>query len=218
MSWLRQSLFCSTAQNSKLFFKSSLHTSSSYSIYQAPKHYFDTYQVRTQLEKAGFDHMQSEAIVELLSQVVKESTDGMLKNVKMAAYKVDFAQMKSEIQMIEKTDFSIMKAENEKLAGEVLKLKQRLGEEISKTQASVKLDMSLEKGRIRDEQASQEINIKKADAKIEKEILNLKTQIESIKLQILQYMFGTLTGAGALFLGKSYTFIIIFQHYEFSKT
>ncbi|OMJ13293.1 Protein FMP32, mitochondrial [Smittium culicis] len=93
-----------------------------------------------------------------------------------------------------------MKAENERLQGEVNKLKQKLKEELARSQASVRLDMSLEKGRIRDEQASQEIKIKKADNKIEKEIANLKTLMEAIKLQILQYMFGTITGAGALIL------------------
>ncbi|PVV02596.1 hypothetical protein BB560_002944, partial [Smittium megazygosporum] len=165
-------------------------------------------QLKHLLEENGFEKSQSSAIVGLLSQVIKESNDVLLKNVvskseqekKMASYKVDMAQLKSELQMIEKTDFAILKAENERLSGEVQKLKQKLNEEISKTQASVKLDMSLEKGRIRDEQAGQQIRIKKDDAKIEKDILSLKTQIETIKLQILQYLFGTITGAGALFL------------------
>ncbi|OMH82306.1 Protein FMP32, mitochondrial [Zancudomyces culisetae] len=83
-----------------------------------------------------------------------------------------------------------MKAENERLSAEIGKLKQLLREEISKSQASVRLDMSLEKGRTRDEQANQEIKIKKADSKIEQEISSLRLQMEAIKFQILQYMFG----------------------------
>ncbi|PVU99777.1 hypothetical protein BB559_000425, partial [Furculomyces boomerangus] len=176
--------------------------------FEGPKYYFDSHLIKTRLEECGFDNKQAEATVSVLQQVIRESTEAMLKNViskseqekKMSAYKIDLSQLKSEIQMIEKTDLSIMKAENERLHGEVSKLKQRLREEISKSQASVRLDMSLEKGRIRDEQASQEMKIKKADAKIENEIVGLKTQMESIKLQILQYMFGTITGTGALIL------------------
>ncbi|KAJ1921221.1 Protein fmp32, mitochondrial [Mycoemilia scoparia] len=143
-----------------------------------------------------------------LSDVINESSHSLLSDIvtkteqekNMYMYKVDFAQLKSEIQMMEKTDFSIMKAENERLKSEVDKLKQRLREEITRTQSGVRLDMSLEKGRNRDEQAAQEIKIRETDAKIEQEIGTLRTQMEAIKFQILQYMLGTITGAGALIL------------------
>ncbi|KAJ1679536.1 Protein fmp32, mitochondrial [Spiromyces aspiralis] len=136
------------------------------------------------------------------------STQSLLDNVvtkseqekNMYKYKVDFAQLKSEIQMMEKTDFSIMKAENERLKSEVDKLKQQLREEITRTQSGVRLDMSLEKGRNRDEHSAQEIKIRETGAKIEREIGALRTQMESIKFQILQYMLGTITGTGALIL------------------
>ena len=115
-------------------------------------------------------------------------------------YKVDFAQLKSEIQLIEKNDFSIMKAENERLQAQVEKLRQRLKEEIVRAQANVRLDLNLEKGRVRDEASGQEIRMKETDTRIESEIAGLRTQMEAIKFQILQYMVGTMTGAGALFL------------------
>ncbi|KAL9547262.1 hypothetical protein PS6_007232 [Mucor atramentarius] len=115
-------------------------------------------------------------------------------------YKVDFAHLKSEIQLLEKNDFSIMKAENERLQAQVEKLRQRLKEEIVRAQANVRLDLNLEKGRVRDEASGQEIKMKETDTRIESEIAGLRTQMEAIKFQILQYMVGTMTGAGALFL------------------
>ncbi|ORX94008.1 DUF1640-domain-containing protein [Basidiobolus meristosporus CBS 931.73] len=115
-------------------------------------------------------------------------------------YKVDFAQLKSEIQMLEKNDFAVMKADNERLLAEIEKLKHKLRDEIARTQAGVRLDLSLEKGRIRDEASVQEVKIKETDTKLEAEISNLRTQMESIKFQILQYMIGTITGTGALIL------------------
>lgn len=48
--------------------------------------------------------------------------------------------------MMEKNDLAMMKAENDRLAGDVEKLKQRLREEITRTQAGVRLDLNLEKG------------------------------------------------------------------------
>lgn len=59
---------------------------------------------------------------------------------------MDFAKLKSEIQLLERSDFVLMKSENERLMADVEKLKQRLREEIARTTAGVRLDLNLEKG------------------------------------------------------------------------
>ena len=59
---------------------------------------------------------------------------------------MDFAKLKSEIQLLERSDFVLMKSENERLMADVEKLKQRLREEIARTTAGVLLDLNLEKG------------------------------------------------------------------------
>lgn len=61
--------------------------------------------------------------------------------------KVDFAQLKSELQLMEKNDLSMMKSENDRVISDLERLKQRLREEIARTQAGVRLDLNLEKGR-----------------------------------------------------------------------
>ncbi|KAJ1718629.1 Protein fmp32, mitochondrial [Coemansia erecta] len=172
------------------------------------RHLFDTDKVVRRLEAQGFSRQQATSMVSALTSVLDESTSTILHTIVTKAdqdktlymYKVDFAQLKSEMQMMEKTDFSMMKAENERLTGEVSKLKQKLREEITRTQAGVRLDMSLEKGRARDERAQHEIKIRETDTKIEQEISGLRMQMESIKFSILQYMIGTITGTGALIL------------------
>ncbi|CAJ0826956.1 19552_t:CDS:2 [Entrophospora sp. SA101] len=59
--------------------------------------------------------------------------------------KVDFAQLKSEIQMLEKNDFQMLKTDNERIISEVEKLNQKLTESIRHTQANAKLELNLEK-------------------------------------------------------------------------
>lgn len=103
--------------------------------------------------------------------------------------------------MLEKNDFSLTNTNNERLVSEIEKLRQRLREEIGRTQVGVRLDLNLEKGRIRDENATQELKVRAIEERIEQEIATLRTQMETIKLQTLQYMIGTITGAGALILG-----------------
>ncbi len=83
---------------------------------------------------------------------------------------------------------------------DVEKLKQRLREEVTRVQAGVRLDLNLEKGRIRDESSQQELKIKEVDTRIESEIAGLRTQIEQAKFSILQYLVGVATGSGALLL------------------
>lgn len=73
-----------------------------------------------------------------------------------------------------------MKQENDQLRADLEKLKQRLREEITRTMAGVRLDLNLEKGRIRDEAAQQELKIKEVDTRIESEIAGLRTQIEQV--------------------------------------
>ncbi|KAI7879858.1 mitochondrion protein [Mucor mucedo] len=170
--------------------------------------HFDTFKFVERLEREQFTRQQSEAIMTTLTKVISQSMTDLTKPMVSRAekdkaiymYKVDFAQLKSEIQLIEKNDFTVMKNENERLQTQVDKLRQRLREEITRSQANVRLDLNLEKGRVRDEASEQELKMRETDTRIESDIANLRTQMEAIKFQILQYMVGTMTGAGALFL------------------
>ncbi|KAJ1969420.1 Protein fmp32, mitochondrial [Dimargaris xerosporica] len=172
------------------------------------EHHFDTLKLTQRLEQEGFSSQQSETVMRCLQDVVGESIANFKKDMVTKAdqeknvymYKVDFAQLKSEIQMLEKNDYTVMKSEISKLMGEVEKLRQKLKEEITRCQAGVRLDMNLEKGRIRDESGTQMLKVKETNTKIEAEIANLRTQMETIKFQILQYMIGTITGSAALIL------------------
>lgn len=54
--------------------------------------------------------------------------------------------------------------------GEVEKLKQQLRENITRAQAGVRLDLNLEKGRIRDELSARDLKLKEVDTRIESEV------------------------------------------------
>lgn len=84
---------------------------------------------------------------------------------------------------MEKNDLAMLKAENDRLVHDIEKLKQRLREEIARTQAGVRLDLNLEKGRMREDVGGQELKIKEVDARIEQEIANLRTSIQASKVR-----------------------------------
>lgn len=91
---------------------------------------------------------------------------------------------------MEKNDLAMIKAENDRLSADIEKLKQRLREEIMRTQGGVRLDLNLEKGRMREESSGQELKIKEVDTRIEQEIAALRTSIQSSKATTLQYLVG----------------------------
>lgn len=97
---------------------------------------------------------------------------------------VDFAQLKSELHMTEKNDLAMIKAENERLLADIEKLKQRFRKEISQTQDGIRLDLNLEKGRMRGESSGQELKITEVDTRIEQEIANLRTAIQASKVGV----------------------------------
>lgn len=115
--------------------------------------------------------------------------------------KVDFATLRSELLSADSTESNATRSAHERLTNDIGKLNNRLKDEIGRTQASVRLDLNLEKGRIREEAVSQELRIKETETKIEQEAGALRQQLEMVKFQTLQWLIGVCTGFAALMLG-----------------
>ena len=64
-------------------------------------------------------------------------------------------------------------------------------EDLNNVQSNVRLELSLEKGRIRDEQSVQEIKIKEAESRIDAEVSNVKTNMEMIKWEMFRTLIRT---------------------------
>lgn len=171
-------------------------------------YHFDTHHFVQRLEREGLTRKQAEGIMTAMAGVIEESTRNMTNSMVTKAdqekhhytQQVDFAQLKSELQLMEKNELAMVKAENDRLMTDIEKLKQRLREEITRTQAGVRLDLNLEKGRMREESSKQELKIKEVDTRIEHEISTLRTSIQASKTTTLQYLVGFVTGCSALLM------------------
>ncbi|SGY45282.1 BQ5605_C001g00270 [Microbotryum silenes-dioicae] len=171
------------------------------------QYYFDTADYVSRFEKHGLTPAQAEGVVDTLEDIIGESIRSMQGNLvtreeqekRHYTQKVDFASLKQTLELSEKTDFVNLKAENERLLGDIERLKQRLREEITRTQAGVRLDLNLEKGRIRDELSMRVVRLADVDTRIENEIGLLRTS-QAVKFNILQYAFAVMSGTGALLL------------------
>ncbi|KAF5349336.1 hypothetical protein D9758_011751 [Tetrapyrgos nigripes] len=175
---------------------------------RASEFHFDTHQFVQRLEREGLNRAQAEGIMSAMAEVIDESVRNMTSNMVTKAeqekhhytQQVDFAQMKSELQLMEKNDLAMIKAENDRLVHDVEKLKQQLREQITRTMGGVRLDMNLEKGKLGEQATEQELKLKEAESKIEQEIAALRTSIQASKATTLQYLVGIVTGGAALLM------------------
>ncbi|KAI8927852.1 DUF1640-domain-containing protein [Entophlyctis helioformis] len=170
-------------------------------------HNFDTYRFVQRLEADGFQRESAEAVMNSLAEVVNESVHNLSRtsvtrtDFEKSLYmsRVDFTQLRSEIQLLEKNEFALLRADIFRLNAEVEKLRLRVAEDLRRVQSNVRLDLSLDKGRNRDEQSAQELRIKEADSKIDTEVSSVRTQMETIQWDLFKTLFPLLSAAGALF-------------------
>lgn len=102
--------------------------------------------------------------------------------------KVDFTKLRSELLALDSSDTSMTLASHERLSNDLAKLSSRLRDEVNRAQASVKLDLNLEKGRIREEAKGQELKIKETETRIEQEVAGLRERVEGVKFSTLQWL------------------------------
>ncbi|KAL7962801.1 hypothetical protein V8C34DRAFT_301226 [Trichoderma compactum] len=173
------------------------------------EHHFDTLKFVKQLKDEGFTEEQSVAMMKVLNDVIQESIQNLTRTMVLRddaarttyTQKVDFAKLRSELTSADSTESNTTRSAHERLTNDIAKLGSRLRDEIGRTQASVRLDLNLEKGRIREEAVGQELKIKETETKIEQEVAALREKLEQVKFQTLQWLMGVCTGFAALLLG-----------------
>ncbi|CAK7227880.1 Protein fmp32, mitochondrial [Sporothrix curviconia] len=172
-------------------------------------HHFDTLKFVQRLRDDGFTEAQSVAMMKVLNDVIEESIQNLTRTMVLredaakATYtqKVDFAKLRSELLSADSTENNTTRAAHERLANDLAKFNSRLRDEVGRTQASVRLDLNLEKGRIREEAVGQELKVKETETRIEQEVAAMRQQLEQVKFQTLQWLMGVCTGFAALLLG-----------------
>ena len=132
----------------------------------------------------------------VLSDIIDESIQNLTRttvsreDADKSTYtqKVDFTKLRSELVAQDSTDSAATTQAYERLGGELKKLDGKVRDDISKAQASVRLDLSLEKGRTREETKGMETRIRETEARIEQEVAGLRERVEGVKFGTLQWL------------------------------
>eukprot|EP00835_Amoeboradix_gromovi_P002858 NODE_171_length_16024_cov_0.172559.p9 type:complete len:185 gc:universal NODE_171_length_16024_cov_0.172559:12164-11610(-) len=166
----------------------------------------DTLKLLTRLEEAGFTTEQADKFVQVITESLIDTHSVMVPELvsksdqdkQIQLTKMDFSQLKSDIHQLQNNDFAVLKSENDRIVNELDILRDKMREDMNRLQSGVKLDLNLEKGRMREDSSGLESKIRESEAKIDTEVSNLRTQLESIKLDIVRNVVGTAFGFGIL--------------------
>ncbi|KAM5156960.1 mitochondrial calcium uniporter regulator 1 [Mantella aurantiaca] len=191
------------------------------------KFYFDTHAVVQVLENKGFSTQQSEIIVSALVKIMNTNMDLIYQDmvskvqqeITLQQVMSHIASVKKDMIILEKSEFSALRTQNEKVKIELQQLKKQLKDDILKVRANNKLDFNLEKSRIKEMHAdngrkllelrteivemhgTQDKGLTQTKRKIDTEVAGVKTMLESHKLDTIKYLAGSVFTCLTIALG-----------------
>ncbi|KAJ1200972.1 hypothetical protein NDU88_004790 [Pleurodeles waltl] len=219
------------------FSKTEFHTSSllprhdigkgDYFSLEGKKLFFDTHALVRHLEMKGFTTQQSEILESALMKIINHNMDGAYKDmvtklqqeITLQQVMSHIASVKKDMIILEKSEFSALRTQNEKVKMELMQLKKQLTDEIVKVRAENNLDFNLQKSRVKEMYADSEKKLLEArteiialhaqqdraltqiNRKIDTEVAGMKTMQESHKLDTIKYLAGSVFTCLTIVLG-----------------
>ncbi|XP_058190764.1 protein FMP32, mitochondrial [Rhododendron vialii] len=166
----------------------------------------DTLALVRSLEAQGVPSKQAEAITSAITEVLNDSLEnvahtfvskGQMEKVSMVQ-DANLSKFKSEVESSQEHHFSLLQRETEKLRHDIEKMRSELRYEIDKVTAGQRLDLNLERGRIRDELTNQNAETTNLTNKLDREIHALRAQLEAAKYDVIKVCIGTLASISAV--------------------
>lgn len=166
----------------------------------------DTLALVRKLEGQGVPSKQAEAITAAITEVLNDSLEnvsqsfvskGEMQKIEMIQ-ESNLSKFQSEVQSSQGHHFSLLQHETEKLRNDIEKMRSELRYEIDKVTAGQRLDLNLERGRIRDELANQNAETNNLTNKLDREIHALRAHLEAAKYDVIKYCIGTLVSISAV--------------------
>ncbi|CAJ1081868.1 mitochondrial calcium uniporter regulator 1 [Xyrichtys novacula] len=194
---------------------------------EASRLMFDTHAVVRLFEENGFTTQQAEVMVKVLTRMTNSNMEVIYNDmvtkvqqeIMLQRVMSKIAAVKKDMIILEKSEFSTLLAENEKLKIQLLQLKVQLADVMNKVRSDTLLDMNLEKSRVKELKAEhekklletrtdimemtaeQERYLTQTNMKIDTEVAGLKTMLESHKLDTIKYLAGSVFTCLTVVLG-----------------
>ena len=156
----------------------------------------DTLVLVRKLEGQGLPTKQAEAITDIITKLLNDSLGSLVSKAEMQRTEMlqesSLSKFKAEVQSSQGHHFSSLLHENEKLRNDIEKMRSELRYEIDKFTAGQRLDLNLERGRIREELFDQNAETDNLSNKLDREVNALRAQLDAAKYDVIKYCIGTL--------------------------
>ncbi|KAM6950978.1 mitochondrial calcium uniporter regulator 1 [Aplochiton taeniatus] len=189
--------------------------------------FFDTHAVVRLLEDNGVSTPKAETIVRMLLKTSNSTMDTIYNDmvikvqqeIMLQRVMSQIASVKKEMIILEKSEFSALLAENEKIKLELIQLKVQLTDDMNKVRSDNKMGMHFEKNRVKELKSQYEkklletrtainemngeqgIHLSQSNMRIDTEVAGLKTLLESHKLDTIKYLAGSVFTCLTVVLG-----------------
>ncbi|KAK6150558.1 hypothetical protein DH2020_015490 [Rehmannia glutinosa] len=162
----------------------------------------DTLALVRRLEAQGVPSKHAEAMTEVLNDSLENLSYSFVSKGEMQKNEMtqesNLSKFKTEVKSSQDHHFSLLQHETEKLKSDIEKMRSELRYEIDKVKAGQRLDLNLERGRIRDELNNQNQETTNLTNKLDREIHALRAQLEAAKYDVIKYCIGTLASVSAV--------------------
>ena len=158
----------------------------------------DTLEVMKRFEELGLSRNQAEALTRVVTDVLRQNIDTLANTyvsntaLQMSELRAEslISGFRAEVMKIQELQEAASIRETERLQANLEKIKSEVRYEVDKLTASQRLELGLEKNRMRDELQSIRDKSNELEIKVDKEVNSLKSGVEQSKNDTIKYMLG----------------------------
>ncbi|PRW60283.1 Mitochondrial calcium uniporter regulator 1 [Chlorella sorokiniana] len=171
----------------------------------------DTLATTRQLESLGLTRMQAEALTQHLTTILCQNKEKLEEfyaskvalEMSILEQEAKHAGFRSEVLKSQELQVATFTRDTERLQANLEKIRSEIRYEIDKLTASQRLDLNLEKGRMRDELQSLRDKTNELEIKMDKEVNSLKAAMEQSKNDTVKYVLGLMLALMTAGLGAA---------------
>ena len=164
--------------------------------------YVDTLAMARALERSGMDSRVAEGVAREVASATRDATGPLASRAEFERLtvalgaKVELAEREMKSRQREAENSS--RHSVDVVTSEIEKLRSELRFAHDKIAASQKLDLNLERGRLRDDLRRQDDKMGAVELRLDREISSMKTTIEAAKNDVIKYSIGAIMSTAAV--------------------
>ncbi|KAJ3024295.1 hypothetical protein HKX48_003120 [Thoreauomyces humboldtii] len=169
---------------------------------------FDTYKLVRQLERQGFTRGQAVAIMRTINALLVDSTlsirSGILSKTDLDnqtyLYKAHLQELRNELQLLRQNDSTQLKADTDQIMRDTESMNAKFSELVGSLKTDVSMDLNNHKTDGREIGTDTDLNIQEIHHKLIVKISDLKTRIETMKVETTRNIVWMALGTFAILM------------------